>query len=125
MIYNTPPPGWITAPWYELGMSRQNFYQGKLMQLWETGPLMAHRTTGNAPLLFAADEVAKLRYWLFVRDGLIALGRMKVNDPLLPPFDLLAWFEDDPHSTTCPHCGGEAVTDNGRVWCRGCGVSQP
>jgi hypothetical protein len=118
MIHPTPPPGYIAAPWESLGMSRQNWYQASLddvIDSWQVAP--------NTPRLYAGEDVGKLRYWLFVRRGLIALGLLPGNTPLRPDFDLLAWFEEDYHGGQCPRCGSQAVdAQDGRVWCEKCGV---
>lgn len=80
--------------------------------------------------LYLADDVAKMRYWLFVREGLIALGHLSSKSPLLPPGETYetrrhhfeAWFDEDPNGATCPRCEGEAVQAEmaGPIWCPKC-----
>ena len=90
--------------------------------------------------LYLTQAVNKLQYWLFVRTGLIALGELYHNSPLLhprsqaaPPDEddtiarwrfLDAWFEDDNFGTTCPQCAIPAVQAHldGPVWCPECRI---
>lgn len=124
MIIKSTPPGFTTDPWASLGMSRQNFYQTGLISLWQDGPLSAYQTRPNTPILYATEEVGIVRYWLLVRQGLIALGLLPATAPIKPERDILAWFEEDEYGADCPQCGGSAVEDldTGRVWCPACGI---
>lgn len=126
MIHQSPPPGYITAPWLDLEMSRQNFYQSGLNTLWDESEFDAYRAAPNTPTLYAAGDVSKLRHWLFTRRGLIALGALAVGAPLKPDFNLAAWFDEGHHDSECPECRGPAIVDRwdaaGRVWCPEHGV---
>jgi len=65
-----------------LGRSRQCLSKAgvfKFLNYWRVG---------QTPL-YEAEGVNAFRYWLFVREGLIALGEAGASDPLLPPGDTM------------------------------------
>ena len=117
-IHRSAPPGYVAEPWVTLGMTRQNWYQvgfPDLLDSWQVAP--------NTPRLYRATDVGKLKYWLFVRRGQIALGLLNGNAPMRPDFDLGSWFDDDYYGAECPKCNEPAVADpeTGRLWCEACG----
>lgn len=124
MIRQSPPPGFITAPWDALGLSRQAFYRTELNTLWSGIEFDAYRPSPNTPTLYAAEDVDKLAHWLFVRRGLIVLGLLSGNAPLKPDFNVSAWFDEGHRDIDCPKCGRPAVADWGtdRIWCEKCGI---
>lgn len=104
-------------------MSKSNFYHSGLGSLWDPGPLSVYQVSPQTPKLYT--DIGKVKYWLWVREGLIALGEMAVNSPLLPDFDIEYWFDDDPNGAACPDCGEDAVyrSDGSGLWCPNCGVA--
>lgn len=117
-IHKGPPPGLLTIEQVceRLGMSRQNFYNTGLADVLDSWQVSA-----NTPRLYLKEDAGKLSYWLFVREGQIALGAIPPSTPIKPDFDLEAWFDDDLWGGECDK-GHQAVVDpdDGRVWCREC-----
>lgn len=118
-LHQSPPPGYIATPWERLEMSRQNWYQvgfADLIDSWQVAP--------NTPRLYKSSDVGKIKYWLFVRRGQIALGLLSGNAPMKPDFNLDSWSDDDLYGAECPTCEADAVIDpdTGRVWCAEHGV---
>lgn len=119
-------PGLMSAQVVDrLGRSRQCLSKAGVfdfLEYWKVG-----RTR-----LYDPQDVADFRYWLHVRDGLIALNVISPTDPLLPPgetdrerrsyFD--GWVVDDLWGTSCPVCDRPAVQapEGGPIWCMDCGI---
>lgn len=120
-----PPSGTLTTTQVQaaLGRSKENLWQSGLSEFLD------FYQVGNGRL-YLTDDVAKMKYWLFVREGLIALGHLIKKSHLLPPGETYearrhhfeAWFDEDPSGTTCPLCEGEAVRAAMKIWCPECGV---
>jgi hypothetical protein len=124
MKYQGPPPGYLTIEdvLNALKMTRQNFYQSgvaDLLDFWQTKP--------NTPNLYAKEQISAFKYWLFIRQGLIALGIYKQNRPLANPhFESI--LDEDYHGYDCPTCEANAVVDDPmsaspKMWCPNCGIT--
>lgn len=126
-IHPTAPPRYTAAPWDALGLSRSSWYKRGFAALFaEGGEMTAYQPAKNTPILYPAEQVGIIAHWLQTRAGLIALGELRADAPLLPDFGLIAWFDDGQNDADCPRCDGPAVAvsefEQGRVWCPTCGV---
>lgn len=120
-IHRGPPPGTMTIEKVceSLGMSRQNFYQSGLPEI-----LDSWQVSKNTSRLYLKEDVGKIKYWLFVRQGQVALSLIPYNYPLKPDFDLDVLVLRARYGAECPQCEGQAVADweTARVWCPECGI---
>ncbi len=121
------PPGTIPLLTIleKLGMSEGNFRisgLGNFFHFYQIGRMK----------LYLAEEVNKVEYWLSIRRGMVELGYLPHNSPLLPPGEdtqgrweyLERWLDNDCHAVECPKCWGQAVQDEkrgGPIWCPKCG----
>jgi hypothetical protein len=119
-LYKSTPPGYLTVNEVceRLGMSRQNFHQSGLadaLDRWRVS-----RTT----TLYRREDIGQVRRWLFVRQGLVALGLRPPKYPLVPDgSEFLAAVEEGEWDQACPGCNGDAVGPfDGPIWCPNCGV---
>ena len=111
-----------------LGQTRNGFRVSSLAEFLEY-----YQEAPGKHKLFSKEDVGKMKYWLLVRRGLIALGYLLKTSPLLPPGDTMGtkrrffdvWFEEDPNGVECPDCSGNAVHHGftqGPIWCPECGI---
>jgi len=119
-----PPPGFVTANAAAeiVGHSRQAFYQSGIadwLDSWKVGRVRLYRM---ADVRAIADFVED-------RPGLVALGVIPANAPLIPSPDLWSAWKVGEFFTECPRCGGPALEVNvlGPIgthdpqWCKNCG----
>ncbi|MEJ2556406.1 MAG: hypothetical protein P8186_09290 [Anaerolineae bacterium] len=118
--YKGAPPGYITIAdvCQKLGMSRQHFHQSGLADALD------HWHITHAATLYREDDVRRMRHWLRVRQGLIALGLRPTKYPLNPDKDeYYAAVEAGEWDQACPRCDADAVgPPEGPIWCPNCGV---
>lgn len=114
-------PGYYTASELAayLRMSRQNLYQSGLMDALKSYKVGAVR-------LYKKADVEKISHWLYVRQGLVALGRLEEKSPLADKGMMARANEENEFSYECPICGGFAVSNPDetpvRYWCEKDGV---
>jgi hypothetical protein len=119
-LYKSTPPGYLTVSEVceRLGMSRQNFHQSGLAEALDRWRVS--RTT----TLYRREDIGQIQRWLFVRQGLVALGLRSPKYPLNPDdSEFLAAVEEGEWDQACPGCDGDAVGPfDGPIWCPNCGV---
>lgn len=120
--HQSSPPGYLkgTEVAQTLGMSRQNLDQSGLVDAidsWKVGPARLYRK----------EDVNKLASWLFVRQGLIALGLRPADYPLNPTRgEFLNAVDEGYFDADCPICGEPGISGHNdeRVWCATHGVNE-
>lgn len=114
--HDSPPPGYLTfsAVAEYLDMSRQNFYQSGLDKVISSYKVGAVR-------LYHEDDVTRLYHLLFVRRGLIALGILPENYPLVDESLYVDAIIEGEYDGSCPLCDNPALSavkaEDGRIWC--------
>lgn len=114
-------PGYYTASELatHLKMSRQNLYQSGLMDALKSYKVGAVR-------LYPKSNVEKISHWLYVRQGLIALGHLEEKSPLVDKGMMSRAIDENEFSYDCPVCGGFAVSnpdeDSPHYWCEKDGI---
>lgn len=114
-------PGYYTASELatHLRMSRQNLYQSGLMDALKSYKVGAVR-------LYPKAEVDRIAHWLYIRRGLIALGRLEEKFPLVDKDMMARANEENEFTYECPICGGFAVSNPDempvRYWCEKDGI---
>ena len=114
-------PGYYTASELaaHLQMSRQNLYQSGLMDALKSYKVGAVR-------LYLGEDVENISHWLYVRRGLIALGRLEKKSPLVDTGMMSRANDEIEFSYECPICGGHAVSNPDemppRYWCEKDGI---
>ena len=119
--HNHPPPGYVTASAAAeiIGHSRQAFYQSGLadwLSSWKIGRMR----------LYSLADVDEFSSFLSYRAGLIALGVLAGDAPLIPPAAIWNWYQSGDWPSPCPNCGGDALCRDSSptdpAWCPICGL---
>ena len=106
-----------------LGVSKQAFYKSGLAQV-----LDRYQQGKGGATYYKETDVDEMARWLFVRQGLIALGLRRGTYPKAPMEEEYRAALAGKWDAACPVCGGKAVRDpdTGRIWCPEHGiVEQP
>ena len=119
IIHNLPGYLTPTEAARSLGVSKQAFYKSGLAQTLD------RFQPGKGRVAYYREmDVKSLAHWLFIRQGLIALGLRRGTYPKAPTEEEYRAALAGRWDATCPVCDGEAVKDpdTGRIWCPEHGV---